>query len=207
MPKSINNNPDKFRIWNSITLYLLTLVAILGFFLLIKITHKSYKTLNQINDNVELLTQPVLLFKDYYWLRNSTGKLDCNNPPTGMVITYQNKSHITIRLYKQTMLINYDNSSHEFSTTELNEQVLPPDGVTTINFEIADFIQDKFKTKINVFDPPFLTFNYTAKISNLNRENEYQVEMINTVGIDCKSFDHIKSIKTLKAEYNPTVKK
>ncbi len=202
MSKTINNHADTFRIWNNIVFYLLLIIVILGFTLNINILNKDHKKINEVDLTLKSLLQPSLVFNDYAWIRDTTKKLDCNHPPVGMVVTYQNKSNISIILSHQRELINYNGHSHEYNTPDPAEEILPPYGVTTIRFQLATFIQDEFKNKTNAFEEPSMIFNYSAIISDLNKIKKSQVDLINTVGIDCKTFKEVKHIGTLKAEYH-----
>lgn len=149
-----------------------------------------------------------MYFTDYKWI--FLKKIDCNNPPIGINVSYKNGSNIPIKIKEAEIKIFWNNFLLNPPKSEENnplysgieESILPPGE----NFSTSQINSNSFSLILNskkeLLNSNYLKIDFSAIISNLNGSNTYKLNFIHYIGIDCNNLES-KDITTIKEVINP----
>lgn len=173
----------------------------------IQSSKETSETLEALKNNLINFTQPVLEFSNFFWF--SEGKMTCENPPLGINISYKNTSIVPIKIRDITLLLYYDGKllSPKENKSQLvgkiKESIVSAGNDIGMTQHNPQLFKESFSNKIDSYKPPFLEAHFASIISNLDGSNEFQVNFIHYIGIECNNFA-FKSITAGKESITPT---
>src|SRR3990172_1279455 len=100
MASEKHTNWEKF---NFIATYILAVIAVFTSYLAITSTKETADVLLLLKESLQNYTQPVLKFDGVGWVHEL--KLDCENPPKGIMVHYKNISNIPIKIKEHDLKV------------------------------------------------------------------------------------------------------
>ena len=199
-------HPDRWLKGYYFATWVLALIAIVSFVFSIWSWIGTSKAVEKITGSLGSFAYPVLQIDDHDFLGDNTGKISCQNSPTGILIYYANKSNVPIQIYKTEKNFFFgerrigQNSIHKIGGSE-NSILVPGD---RRNFGVTDeVLTEQLKKTRPFFAGPHIEIKFEAEYSRLGEEKRYLYQTHYVIQFDCNapeyktSYFKLESIKPI----------